>query len=109
MTSTCWRSRCCCATVSSVRAGVQCTRTGAASKSSVLSATEKVLDQSFDLKTGSHRAITAPSSVATSTGKRLSVDGRYIYGMEKIYNTIGERIGTRWSIQIGVAYRLFGS
>ena len=77
---------------------------------SVLSATETVLDQSFDLKPG----ISSSDYGAVVGGdidiwNRLSIDGRYIYGMAKIYNTTGERIGTRWSIQVAVAYRLFGS
>jgi len=76
----------------------------------VLSATEKVLDQSFDLKPG----ISSSDYGAVVGGdidiwKRLSIDGRYIYGMSKIYNTTAERIGTRWSIQVAVGYRLFGS
>ena len=78
--------------------------------SSVISATERVLDQSFDLKNGiSSSDYGAIVGGDIDVWKRFSVDGRYIYGIEKIYNTLGERIGTRWSIQIGVAYRFFGS
>ena len=57
---------------------------------SVLSrALRRSLDQSFDLKPGisSSRSDGAVVGGDIDIWKRLSVDGRYIYGMSKIYNT----------------------
>lgn len=76
---------------------------------SVLSATETVLDESFDLKDG-----IAASDVGAIVGgdvalwKRLSLDARYVHGTEKVYNTLSGRLGTRWSMQVGVTYRVLG-
>ena len=76
---------------------------------SVLSATEKVLDESLDLENGiSSSDLGAVLGGEVALMSRLSVDARYVHGTKKIYNTIDGAIGTRWSLQFMVAYRLFG-
>jgi hypothetical protein len=76
---------------------------------SVLSAEESVLDELVDLKP----SIASSDSGAVVGGDielfpRWVIDGRYVHGLTKVYSTIGARTGTHWSIQISVAYRLFG-